>query len=165
MLIATVGAVVAEAWPASGRTASMAEVSTHVPSSRMRFEFSATATNSPGATRPHSGCCHRTSASTATIWFVRSETSGWKCRTSSSRSVAPRERVLHLGSAERAGLHLLVEVVDGAAAALLGHLTGGVGLAQQLVGGDVAGGRRRHADRRGEEHLGARQDGTGRRTR
>ena len=63
--------------------------------------------------------------------------------------------VLHLGPAQRAGLHLLVEEVDGAPAALLGHLPGGVGLAQELVGAHLAGRRGRHPDRRGEEHLGA----------
>ena len=48
------------------------------------------------------------------------------------------QRVLDLGAPEGAGLHVLVEVVDGGAAALLGHLAGGVGLAQELVGADVA---------------------------
>ena len=104
----------------------------------MRLEVSATGTNSPGATRPHSGCCHRTSASTATIWFVRSDTSGWKCSTSSLALGGAAQRVLDLGPAQGAGLHVLVEVVDGAAAPLLGHLAGGVGLAQELVGADLA---------------------------
>ncbi len=63
------------------------------------------------------------------------------------------QRVLDHGPPHGAGLHGLIEEVDRAATALVGHLAGGLGLAEELFGPDLAGWGSRHADRGGEEHL------------
>ena len=56
----------------------------------MSPDSSATGTNSPGGIMPFSGCCQRTSASAPTMRPLAMSTLGWKCSSSSSRSMAWR---------------------------------------------------------------------------
>ena len=54
-----------------------ARASTHRPICRIRPDSSAMGMNSSGGTRPRSGCCQRTRASTPTVWPVSMATTGW----------------------------------------------------------------------------------------
>ncbi len=59
--------------------------STHSSMRRIRPRFSATGMNSPGSTSPRSGCCQRSSASTATMRPLPSSMLGWNTRRNSPR--------------------------------------------------------------------------------
>ena len=61
--------------------------------------------------------------------------------------------VLDLGPAQHAGLHVVVELLHGAAATLTGQLAGRVGVAEELIRGHRTGLPDGQPDRCGEEHL------------
>ena len=92
---------------------------------------SARGMNSSGGTRPRCGCCQRTSASMPSSRRSGIEKNGWKCTRSSSRSIAPCSsdsvRMRATTRSRIAG----GEALDAPAAALLGAVHRGVGVAQQ----------------------------------
>ena len=133
-------------------TRQQASISTQRPSAMIWPVSSAIGMNWPGSSRPCSGCCQRTSASTPSSSVVFRSMIGWNSRKNSLAGQRLVQVVLEPQALAQLLLHARVEHDVPALAGGLGVVHRDVGVAQHVLG-VVARLRERDADAGGHQQV------------
>ena len=127
--------------------------STHSPSATIRPVSSATPMNSPGGTRPRSGWCQRTRASTPDRPSSAELDLGLIVELELVAGEREAQVALERLARLQPGIHAGLEEAEGIAAFLLGPIERDVGVLQQTSGDRAVERDQRDADAGGDQHL------------